>query len=368
MARQSEDTKHSKYVIRIICEGEKTEPLFFTSLCDKLLDESHEAENWDVKTIPQPDIPEEKPSASARGWYKNKKRKIKGKMPVEERELAGQPPLSWVLLSRKKLKEGVDEAWAVFDKDEHPARQAAFEEAKKDDDGKIVHIAFSSRSFEYYLLLHFEYLYYTFQATECGERADGKKVYYDCMTKKAKEKACHGERCINGYARLEEYWTESKTSQSIFPLVEERLRAGIINANRLRAQSDIKEDCPIYDRNPYTDVDRLVCRLTHTKVIAYGEECLFNDSGDELHFKMYKNVIVVCNRSSHRVVIPNGMLKKYCWENDHCENLSDRIILSVGECIFYHIRLDVTEVVLIERSPAHPEYIFLPDYDCLINN
>ena len=28
MARQSENSKHSKYVIRIICEGEKTEPLF----------------------------------------------------------------------------------------------------------------------------------------------------------------------------------------------------------------------------------------------------------------------------------------------------------------------------------------------------
>lgn len=28
MARQSEDSRHSKYVIRIICEGEKTEPLF----------------------------------------------------------------------------------------------------------------------------------------------------------------------------------------------------------------------------------------------------------------------------------------------------------------------------------------------------
>ena len=34
MARNNENTRHSKYVIRIVCEGEKTEPLFFTSLCD----------------------------------------------------------------------------------------------------------------------------------------------------------------------------------------------------------------------------------------------------------------------------------------------------------------------------------------------
>ena len=77
MARQSEDSRHSKYVIRIICEGEKTEPLFFTSLCDKLLDENDGMEKWDVKTIPQPDIPEEKPSGADRGLYKNKKKKDK---------------------------------------------------------------------------------------------------------------------------------------------------------------------------------------------------------------------------------------------------------------------------------------------------
>ena len=77
MARQSEDSRHSKYVIRIICEGEKTEPLFFTSLCDKLLDENGGEEEWDVKTIPQPDIPEEKPSMADRGLYKNKKKRVK---------------------------------------------------------------------------------------------------------------------------------------------------------------------------------------------------------------------------------------------------------------------------------------------------
>lgn len=75
MARQSENSKHSKYVIRIICEGEKTEPLFFTSLCDKLLDENEGREEWDVKTIPQPDIPDETQSVSDRGLYKSKMKK-----------------------------------------------------------------------------------------------------------------------------------------------------------------------------------------------------------------------------------------------------------------------------------------------------
>lgn len=361
MVRQSEDTKQSKYVIRIICEGEKTEPLFFTSLCDRLIDESYEMNHWDVKTIPQPDIPEEKPSVSDRGWYKTKNRKTKGKEPKQKRELTGQPPLNWVHLSRKKLKEGVDEAWAVFDKDEHPARKAAFEEAERVVDGKIVHIAFSSRSFEYYLLLHFEYLYHAFQATECGERINGKKVYYDCMTEDAKDKACHGERCINGYARLKEYWKESKTSQSTFPLVEKRLRVGIINANKLRTQSSLTENCPIYDRNPYTDVDRLVCRLIRTQIIPYGELCILQNFGDELHFKISNNVMVVCNRSSHKVIMPDGLLKRYSRKSNICENLNERVILSVNESKSWELNLDDSEVVLIERSAVHPEYIFLSD-------
>lgn len=360
MARQSENSRHSKYVIRIICEGEKTEPLFFTSLCDKLLDENEGREEWDVKTIPQPDIPDETQSVSDRGLYKSKMKKIKGKKNKLQQEVQGQPPLSWIHLSRKKLKEGVDEAWAVFDKDEHPARREAFEEAEKVIDGKKVHIAFSSRSFEYYLLLHFEYLYYAFHATECGERIDGKKVNYDCMMEKAKEDSCHGEKCINGYARLKKYWNETKTSQSTFPLIEKRLKAGIINARRLRIESDNKESCPIYNRNPYTDVDKLVCRLTHTEIIPYGEECLFNDSGDQLFIRMHKNVITVCNRSSHTIVLPEEFLKKYNWKTGKYDSLSNRCILPSNEYTFWTFALKEPEVILIKRNRTHAEYIFFP--------
>lgn len=362
MARQSEDSRHSKYVIRIICEGEKTEPLFFTSLCDRLLDKSIGMDEWDVRTIPQPNIPDETSLSSDRGLYRNKKKKIKGKSGLLHQKVQGQPPLSWIHLSRKKLSEGVDEAWAVFDKDEHPARREAFEEAEKIIEGKKVHIAFSSRSFEYYLLLHFEYLYYAFHATECGERIDGKKVNCNCVTEKAKEDACHGQKCINGYARLKKYWYESKTSQSTFPLVEKRLRAGIINANRLRIESDTKESCPVYDRNPYTDVDKLVGRLIHTEVTLSGKEYLFKDSADELFIQMHKNVITVCNRSLHTVVLPEGLLEIYNWKTDKHESLSNRYILPPNQYTFWTFTLKGPEVILIERNKTHPEYIFIPTY------
>ena len=87
MARTSENKRHSKYVIRIVCEGDKTEPLFFTDLCDQFYGDS---KDFDVRTIPQPNIPVEDAEAdSSRGSYKGKKRKVKsgGQKDVAEDEV-----------------------------------------------------------------------------------------------------------------------------------------------------------------------------------------------------------------------------------------------------------------------------------------
>ncbi|WP_347082357.1 RloB family protein, partial [Bacteroides uniformis] len=151
MARNNENTRHSNYVIRIVCEGDKTEPLFFTSLCDLYCKDN---DGMDVRTIPQPHIPQdEETDNSPRGSYKGKKRKIKtdGKDAAEDVVITGAPPLKWVLYARQILSEGVDESWAVYDKDKHPKHEEALAEADKVIDGKKVNIAFSSRSFEYYL-------------------------------------------------------------------------------------------------------------------------------------------------------------------------------------------------------------------------
>ena len=198
MARANENKRHSKYVIRIVCEGDKTEPLFFTDLCDQFYGDS---KDFDVRTIPQPNIPVEDAEAdSSRGSYKGKKRKVKSggqKDVVEDEVITGVPPLKWVLYARKIMSEGVDESWAVYDKDEHPKHEEAMAEANKIIDGKKVNIAFSSRCFEYYLLLHFEYLYYSFEATECGERIKGKKQIYECGTEMY-QRICKETRILDG--------------------------------------------------------------------------------------------------------------------------------------------------------------------------
>ena len=80
MARTNENKRHSKYVIRIVCEGDKTEPLFFTDLCDLFYGNS---KDFDVRTIPQPNIPiEDADMDSSRGSYKGKKRKVKSGVTI----------------------------------------------------------------------------------------------------------------------------------------------------------------------------------------------------------------------------------------------------------------------------------------------
>ena len=73
-----------------------------------------------------------------------------------------------------------DEVWVFFDKDGHPKAKEAFEMARITEiDGKKINIAFSSRCFEYYLLLHFEPLYRAFEKSECNGKnySKGKSTY-----------------------------------------------------------------------------------------------------------------------------------------------------------------------------------------------
>ena len=363
MARTSENKRHSKYVIRIVCEGDKTEPLFFTDLCDQFYGDS---KDFDVRTIPQPNIPVEDAEAdSSRGSYKGKKRKVKsgGQKDVAEDEvITGVPPLKWVLYARKIMSEGVDESWAVYDKDEHPKHEEAMAEANKIIDGKKVNIAFSSRSFEYYLLLHFEYLYYGFEATECGERIKGKKQIYECGTGKNPDKDCDGKKCINGYARKHGYWMESKSSVSTFPLVKDKLLKGMINACRLRTESDSKTDEPIYKRNPYTNVDILVGRLIGKETVSYGTTYTFRDHGSDWSVRLDERGLNLTNNKNGSELFQRGMFMIYDWEKNTRKELNEKVLLlGSGETDLLSCTLTDSQVISIKVS-HEKEVLLLPNF------
>lgn len=361
MARTNENKRHSKYVIRIVCEGDKTEPLFLTDLCDLFYGNS---KDFDVRTIPQPNIPiEDADMDSSRGSYKGKKRKVKSGQHdvVKEDAITGVPPLKWVLYARKIMSEGVDEAWTVYDKDEHPKHEEAMAEADKIIDGKKVNIAFSSRSFEYYLLLHFEYLYYGFEATECGERVKGKKQIYECGTGKNSDKDCNGKKCINGYARKHGYWMESKSSISTFPLVKDKLLKGMINACRLRTESDSKTDEPIYKRNPYTNVDILVGRLIGKETVSYGTTYTFKKHGSDWSVRLDKKGLNLTNNKNGSEIFRKGMFTIYDWEKNTQSVLNEKaVILNAQEMQLLPCILTDRQIVSIVTTEK--EVLMLPEF------
>ena len=259
------------------------------------------------------------------------------------------------------MSEGVDESWAVYDKDEHPKHEEAMAEANKIIDGKKVNIAFSSRSFEYYLLLHFEYLYYSFDATECGERIKGKKQIYECGTSKNPDKDCNGKKCINGYARKHGYWMESKSSVSTFPLVKDKLLKGMINACRLRTESDSKTDEPIYKRNPYTNVDILVGRLIGKETVSYGTTYTFRDHGSDWSVKLDDKGLNLTNNKNGSEIFQRGMFIIYDLEKNTRKELNEKaLILNCREMQLLPCVL--TDKQILSIVTTEKEVLMLPDF------
>ncbi|NJN77601.1 MAG: RloB domain-containing protein [Saprospiraceae bacterium] len=140
----------------IICEGENTEPLFFKSILGFI--EADKTRKLDTIVTLRPEPPaedekiESKPQKHKPARKTRKTHKIEKIDKEEKTKKTEGYPLNWVLEGKTELDDGTyDEVWVVFDHDNHPRRKEAFEEAEIEVNGRKVQIAFSSRSFEYYI-------------------------------------------------------------------------------------------------------------------------------------------------------------------------------------------------------------------------
>jgi len=171
----------AKYTLLIICEGKHTEPSFFNSIKHDIKRGIYDISDIQVEIRPEPvveEINKQIVKISARSPLKaaRKQQVLRKAIKEEPEEIKGAPPLKWVLAGRNELiDETFNEVWVVFDHDDHPTRKEAFEKANEEINGHVVNIAFSSRSFEYYMLLNFEKIYYTFSKTECKTTGKNKK-------------------------------------------------------------------------------------------------------------------------------------------------------------------------------------------------
>jgi len=329
----------SNYTILIICEGEKTEPLFFQSISDELIDGKY---NNDIRKVilriaPEPIIEEEDfLNVEIKHKHKRNKRQTKKVTSIDNdleeiKILSGKPPLRWVLTAKEQLKTGeYDEVWTVFDNDEHPAKKEAFEEAKNKVKGKEVNIAYSSRSFEYYLLVHFERIYKKFTNTDCKLDSD---TFIRCGTNKYPENDCKGVECINGYAQIKNYWLNTdkkntKKSVSTYSLIKNNLKTGFINSEWIRYKSNIDEkEIPIYNRNPYLSVDKLVRRLIDCENNYIWLHRIDEYNNGVINVKIDNNTITVTNISNKTIIFPESSV---CVINESKIELNKREIIYVN--------------------------------------
>lgn len=270
--------RKTKNNIVIVCEGTETEYDYFTGLKNYLGDSG---KYYTIKIVPTKD-----PEGIQGGNRQRKNRKLNGDRDTlryyeqveESRELYDKyhkQPTRYVREAQLFLKDNIyTEAWAVFDNDDFPDLENAFKLASTDDK---LNIAYSSISFEEWLLHHFERNAKVFDRSEC--EVDDKSI--DCN----KDKGCRGEHCIAGRLRTQGYLPyykknnkddKKKDREDFFTQTRSHLEQARINAAWLRHL----QDAPIYERNPYTDVDRLVSRLLGLDKeyvwVRLGEEFKYN--------------------------------------------------------------------------------------------
>lgn len=311
---RSENSRTSQKALLLICEGEKTEPNFYYPLIEDKTVCRFEG-SYDI--IPKPSLQKEDVEVnSSRGARLRPRRKIKGtKEDVEDSFFPGPQPLNWVQAGVDSL-DTYDEVWCVFDKDDHPKRKEAFDLVKKTQEkGGKLYIAFSSRCIEYYFILHFEYLYYAFAKSECDGKEKGKTIYYHCLLPDADtEYSCDGSKCVNGYARKQGYWKESKKDQSLYPLLKDKLYTGIINAELIRRESyNDDTDAPIYDRNPFVTTDFLTARLMGKTLLLIGDSIC--QKADSTHLR-------ISRKSNSNLIIENIGTVSFSLQNNHLEKVN----------------------------------------------
>jgi len=266
----------------IVCEGTKTEPQYFEWLRDNV---ALPNKIWDKIEISSNTVLPDDIVIPKKGELngKRKPRNLKFENPnrritkpdllkdlweyvygteidIEKYEDISAQPLRYVAQAQclQEHSKVYDEIWAVFDKDGHIYHKEAFERAEKLVNDKKTNIAFSSRSFEYWILLHFEQNKDTFELTECKDDNDRP---LNCSS----NIGCKGARCLVGYIRSKYYPNLKKSYdeaelQNFMYILYSQIDMALENAVWLKDQNDeyIKSGHPIYDLNPYTDVDNLV--------------------------------------------------------------------------------------------------------------
>lgn len=251
-----------KYSILIVCEGTATEPNYFKGLSNEIRNLSTDFEEIIVAIDPKPKEDDPVPPANIPHKSARKKRELQQRDTIIKGEIEPQyaaDPVRYVRTAQLGLADGTyEEAYAVFDQDGHPRRGEAYDLAEKEVNGKKVQIGFSSISFEHWVLIHFELNQTPFEKSECKDDAGR---YLGCGMP-GDTIGCRGNRCVAGYIRENDHHGYNKNGRTLWNDLRTRLTRASRHAAVLRNNALLTNpDLPIYDLNPYTDLDLVIGRI-----------------------------------------------------------------------------------------------------------
>lgn len=152
----------------------------------------------------------------------------------------------------KKSQKSYDEIWVVFDKDRDrdQLNLQAIELASK----AKIKVAFSSISFEEWILLHFERNTTAFQRSDCESRG------LQCT--------CNGAICASTYIKLNHYPTYVKGKAKLYDELSNKRDIALKYTAWLKYHHSPITNYHLL--NPYTDVDNLVSQLFELPAIRYA--------------------------------------------------------------------------------------------------
>jgi hypothetical protein len=157
----------------------------------------------------------------------------------------------------KKSQQSYDEIWVVFDKDRERDQQnlQAIELASK---SKKIKIAFSSISFEEWILLHFEKSTTAFQRSDCESRST-KNNPIICT--------CNGTICASTYIKQNYFPAYVKGKAKLYDDLSNKRDTALEYAAWLKYHHSPITNYHLL--NPYSDVDNLVTKLFELPTIRY---------------------------------------------------------------------------------------------------
>lgn len=326
MSSRIKNDRQGKHSVLVVCEGENTEPAYFFEFEKFLLKSYSDKYPNGIKFKILPFPPEERKSLLENQEFSRVKKKQELKNfatlindDIEEGFFA--EPVRWVRFAQKQAEGGgYNQIWSVFDYDNRNDDQLkrAFDQSLEPINGtdEKVNIAYSSYSFEYWLLLHYECCDFYIAGSECRDGDD--KI--DCgTTGNVHSDNCNGAECLGGYLRSKSYEVGfyNKSEKSTFPEIVNMVDCARNNSLYVREHPK-NSGLEVWKIKPVTTMHILIDKLTKEDLFRIwhyeiGKVSLQNF--DLVVIREGKNIsIEVVRKVNITIVIPMGKIKIYSKE------------------------------------------------------